>query len=970
MNNYFQNEGEIEDLFRCMADSSPILMWVSDNTGLCTFFNKPWLEFRGRTLEQEIGNGWFEGVHQEDYEYCLNTYLEAFSEYKGFSMEYRLLRFDGEYRWILDKGSPYFSSKGDFKGYIGSCLDITERKQAEQIINKQNRRLEDFFENAPVCIHWLDPEGYIIKVNKTQCELFGYSAEDYIGKQMSQFYLDQNKAVNNLQTVLAGGEILNQEIQLFTIDSSIKYLLLSSKAYYEDGELKYIHNFMRDITFRKQAERQLLKVHTDLEERTKELAKVNEVLKEEIVHKEVLTNKLQEETKTLESLNNLGCILLAELDLNKLVQVITDAATDLTGSEFGAFFYNHSVEEGKFVTVQVVSGKYKDLIPEFPVPRNGFLIYPSQFAVRIADIQKDSADLKKLPYYGILKSHLSIRSYMSVPVISRSGEILGALFFTHPKAGAFTEREEKLVYNLAAQAAIAIDNAKLFETVRIERSKAQANEQYYRFLAEAIPQIVWTAGPDGKTDYVNQKWVNYTGLRLEDTRNRDWKFILHPDDKQKSLERWRKSVSQGIPYEDEFRFKRASDNSYRWHLGRALPLKDPNGNIIKWFGTSTDIDDQKKAEEQIRQSEAKFRSLVSSNIIGVFVCDEEGFIKEANEAFLKMLNYTQEDILYKKLNWKDITPSDYTELDDAMNAVLVNEGVLPPFEKEYFAKNGKRVPVVAGATLIEGHEKLAVAFVLDISQQKELEKRKDEFISMASHELKTPITSTKVFIQMLIKMLEHKTNLDEKPLVFLSKIDEQIDKLSKLIADLLNISKIQSGKLEFCKEWFDLDNFIFEVVENYQLSSSKHKIEIIGKIEKQVYADKNRLEQVLINLLSNAIKYSPQAHKVIVELMFLPESEIIVNVRDFGIGIDKDHQDKIFNRFYRVFEENEKTFPGLGIGLYISAEIIKYHEGKIWVHSLKGQGSVFSFSLPIYSDIMNSPMEEIKHESQNFASRR
>ena len=221
---------------------------------------------------------------------------------------------------------------------------------------------------------------------------------------------------------------------------------------------------------------------------------------------------------------------------------------------------------------------------------------------------------------------------------------------------------------------------------------------------------------------------------------------------------------------------------------------------------------------------------------------------------------------------------------------------------------------------------------------------RDEFISVASHELKTPVTSVKMFTQVLKKHSEQIGDL--KAVSHLSKMDKQINKLTELIYDLLNVSKIQAGKMEFKKDDFDFDRAVKEIIDVLQQSSEKHKLIIKGKTGKMVYGDEERIGQVINNLISNAIKYSPRANKVVIKLSS-NKKQVQVDVIDSGIGMDKDHLDKIFERFYRVYDNNDKTFPGLGIGLYISSEIIKRHGGKFWVNSDLGKGSTFSFSLPI-----------------------
>ncbi len=244
----------------------------------------------------------------------------------------------------------------------------------------------------------------------------------------------------------------------------------------------------------------------------------------------------------------------------------------------------------------------------------------------------------------------------------------------------------------------------------------------------------------------------------------------------------------------------------------------------------------------------------------------------------------------------------------------------------------------------EGKVALVITIVHDITERMQAEQRKDEFISMTSHELKTPVTSLKGFTNVLQRRL---TKLgDEQGLHFLSRMDAQLDKLTKLISELLDISKMQAGKLSLQMEPFDLDALVQETVENVQAATITHRLVIEGNTRGHVFGDKDRLGQVFINLLTNAIKYSPNAGTVLVRLSSEQE-QAIVSVQDFGIGINESQYQKIFERFYQVVDPEEKTYPGLGMGLYISSEIVERHNGRIWVESKKGEGSTFFVSLPL-----------------------
>jgi two-component system sensor histidine kinase/response regulator len=231
----------------------------------------------------------------------------------------------------------------------------------------------------------------------------------------------------------------------------------------------------------------------------------------------------------------------------------------------------------------------------------------------------------------------------------------------------------------------------------------------------------------------------------------------------------------------------------------------------------------------------------------------------------------------------------------------------------------------------------------EIEFRKQAEHKKDEFISIASHELKTPLTSVKGYIQLLQRSL----NRDDKTMAqnHLEKAAIQLEKLNELIVDLLDISKIESGKMKFNMKSFCADNMVSNAIEMLQHSNPDFKITKLGKTDEMIFGDEMRLEQVVINFITNAIKYAPGTNQVNVTIN-IKDEKLYLAVKDFGIGISKEQQHKIFDKFYRV-EENSNRFNGLGIGLYICSEIINRHGGTIGVNSVPDEGSEFYFIIPI-----------------------
>ncbi len=362
---------------------------------------------------------------------------------------------------------------------------------------------------------------------------------------------------------------------------------------------------------------------------------------------------------------------------------------------------------------------------------------------------------------------------------------------------------------------------------------------------------------------------------------------------------------------------------------------------------STEAGEQEQPEsiEALRQSEQLFRALIEKSFDAIVLLDHQGIMRYVSPSIERILGHTPEELL-GRTPFEFVHPDDREQTMQAFAALMQDPATSVTVEYRSPHKDGSiRWMEGVGTNLL--HDPKVGAIVgnfRDITERKELEQRKDEFIGMASHELKTPITSLKGFTNLLQRRFLKEG--DEEALSLLDRMDKQIDKLTRLINEMLDISRIQTGKLEYHEEPFDLAQLVQEVMGNVQGTSRTHRLLLEEQTHVQVVADRDRIGQALINLLTNAIKYSPGADTVIIRLS-ASESEAHVSVQDFGIGIAREHQQKIFERFYQITSAEEKTFAGLGIGLYLSNEIIKRHHGRLWVESEKGKGATFHFTLPL-----------------------
>ena len=385
------------------------------------------------------------------------------------------------------------------------------------------------------------------------------------------------------------------------------------------------------------------------------------------------------------------------------------------------------------------------------------------------------------------------------------------------------------------------------------------------------------------------------------------------------------------------------------------PIKNKKGEVI---GASKIVRDLSLKDSE-EEKQARLAAIVSSSDDAIISKTLKGIITSWNEAATRMFGYSEGEAIGKHISL--IIPKERIDEETRIIESIRRGEKIDHFETVRVAKDGTErqlsitvSPIKNSRGKIIGASKVArdISLRLQAERQQvsymerlqELNKYKDEFMVMASHELKTPLTVIMANLQLLQELMKHDQNS-----IFVEKAVKQVDKLSELIGNLLDVSKIQAGKLPMNQTKFDLNELLAEVSNSLQQTTKNHNIIYNNKGDQlMVNADRERIEQVIINIITNAIKYSRLPGDIVVNA-FKKNGNIHVNVTDKGIGIPKKDLENIFLRFFRV-SGSASSFSGSGIGLYISAEIIKSHGGKIWAESKLGKGSVFHFSLPMASE--------------------
>ncbi|HXH99410.1 MAG TPA: ATP-binding protein [Sphingobacteriaceae bacterium] len=371
--------------------------------------------------------------------------------------------------------------------------------------------------------------------------------------------------------------------------------------------------------------------------------------------------------------------------------------------------------------------------------------------------------------------------------------------------------------------------------------------------------------------------------------------------------------------------------------------RNETGEINGILVHGVDVTEQVTATQQIEASEKQFRTFADSIQNLAWIANADGWIYWYNQRWYDYTGTTLEDI--QGWGWDKVHHPDHIEkvvafVREAWKKDEAFELTFPMrrHDGEYRWFLTRAYPVKD----VIGNIEKWIGTNTDIHYQKTAEQKKDQFISIASHELKTPLTAAKGYLDLLKLTLKEKSGPAS---LFAGKASDALNRLHNLIKELLDVSVIENGKLDYTVSAFDFNEMMNETIEGIQFVAKNHHIKKFGDLLHQVRGDKYRLQQVIVNLLTNAIKYSPNAKEV---LVYVEEKDNMVQVavKDFGIGMSKQHLDKVFDRYYRV-HENALQFQGLGIGLFISYEIIGRHEGRIWVESEPGIGSTFCFKIPL-----------------------
>jgi PAS domain S-box-containing protein len=493
----------------------------------------------------------------------------------------------------------------------------------------------------------------------------------------------------------------------------------------------------------------------------------------------------------------------------------------------------------------------------------------------------------------------------------------------------------------------------------------RASEQRFRLLADTVPQMVWVTHPDGTHEYFNRRWYEFTGVPDGSTGGAGWPGLFHPDDEARVRAHWRRNLESGEPYEIEYRLRRGSDGKYCWFLCRALPMRDEQGLIVRWFGTCTDIDTRKQADAVLRQNEALFSDLIEQAPLGVYVVDEQFRLQQINPIAMPAF-----------AGMHPLIGRDFSEVMETLWGAEVGAECVRIFRhtletgERYISPrfSAKRHDLgveqtyeweTQRVTLPDGRHGV-VCYFTDITERRSAEaalqeakdaaeaanSSKDRFLAVLSHELRTPLTP----VLMTAAALEQDPGLVPELREEMAMIKRNVELETKLIDDLLDLNRITSGKLPLNLDSLDLNTAVRDACAICRQGLREREIALEMALDESagaVLADSARLHQVLWNVLKNAIKFTATRGTIRVTTRRLGGAFSEVRIIDSGIGIPPDVLPRIFNAFEQGNANVTRQFGGLGLGLAISKALMDLHGGSIRAESAgAGHGSTFIIELP------------------------
>ena len=984
-----------QDKFSILVNSIPAIITYVDNNHCLQYVNEAFEKAFDKSRNEVVGKPLADFIGKEAYD-AIRVYMEAALSGKQVHYEMEVPLKDGQ-RYIEATYTPDIDENGKVNGYVSMINDITKKKKTEEALYISEGSNKALMESIPVALYSCDAEGYITSYNQASVELWG--REPVLGKDKwcGSWKIYQADGITPLEpdscptavTLKEGRPVRGVEIIVERPDG-LRHIIqpYPVPVFDKNGKLTGAMNMLVDITESKKTEKEVAKlaaiVHSSVDPiisktLTGIITSWNEAAErvfgytaEEMIGQPLTTlippDRQEEEPMILERLKKGELVEHFEtkritkdkklLDISLTISPVKDSK----GNIIGASKIVRDITVQKALNIALIESEERLRMAinstrlgtwEF-FPLTGSLTWSAQCR-KIYDAPDDIEVSYEFFSDHIHPEDAGFVQHEIEKAMEPGGDgvydIQYRILRYSDKKPLWIRAQGKVYFTPERQAERFIGTVLDISKEKSEEEELKNSIELFTIMADNVPAMIWMSGDDKFCDFFNKTWLDFTGRTIEQESKEGWLENVHPDDVVRCISEYQRAYKEQKGNYIEYRLKR-KDGQYRWIADNAVPRMNADGSFGGFISACMDIDDQKNSREKIKQSELQLKTISNASPVGLWMTDKNARNTFVNETWIEWTGIPFEKQL--GTGWLDRVVEEDREAAPARFRECMEKKEKYSAEFRITRPDGElRWCLTEGAPYYDINGKFAgyAGSVTDITELKKMEERKDSFIQMASHELKTPITSIKGYVQLLLAMYDEtdkeKFELSQ-PLIktSLNTISKQVSKLTRLVSELLDLSKIETGKLELDKTSFPLTDLVEEAVQDVRHTSTRHTIHVHNDFTGNIYADKDRISQVLLNMLTNAIKYSPSGNAIDVYVTS-GEGSAIIKVKDHGIGIDKKEQHLIFQRFYRAEGKSEQTYPGFGIGLFIANEILQRHNGTISVESEKGKGSVFTVTLPL-----------------------